>query len=902
MNSAPESTEIERPSFSAKVAKWIPIVLVAIFALYALSKLRPPRHEGNFDLETFGSLPAQEKGRVKPLDTVARNALLVMRGKQTVPDGPDVGYFEKLFYGKKSPRYLPAIEWFAELTLRPNEADKYKVFRIDHPEVLGLFGFEPGKEKYFSFNDLFHAEKIQNLRGEMDGILKEVNDFVANNPEATEQDRIKMRERLVPLYEETQKKHDALLAKVGEVERATRSIKLGEDLNRNNMLDEGEDLNQNKKLDPGPDPKKYTPYQRNLGQLYEAITLYDQLKNALYPQARAELFGPSYSNDLAVLDLRRELLKLGALENESMAIEALRDKPGALKQIQDFQASEAFLQGQARFAPLGIVPPESFVGNVSIENGSNKLRVSRKSDEAHFEQYGEDDFPTGKLKEFLSAQDQVKIGSFSTFRGIWRENQLREKLIKSVEEDDSATLTNIHDGREWLIDLCFYLTFALIAYGIFRRLKKKRSLGLAGFTAVCIFASLSCIWQVLFGLPSATTENVTLHDIDWISLPDSLLETRGQSAKGDPENVGKINPMVKSYADLSKTFQEGDHAKFNGIVKKLSDDFAKVAPLQWHDFKNLSPEQNFNAAQPFVTCMALYLVALILVFVSWLIWQDPLQKSAVGIAYVALTIHIIGLLVRIWIQGRPPVTNLYSSAIFISLGAVIFGLLFERIYRNGIGTAAAAIVGFVSLIIAHNLAMDGDTMEMLQAVLDTNLWLATHVVCITLGYVAMFVAGILAILYILRGILDLRFDKKAASSISSMIYGVTCFAVIFSFVGTMLGGIWADQSWGRFWGWDPKENGALLIVIWSAIVLHSRWGGIAKDRGIAALAIGGNIVTAWSWFGTNLLQEGLHSYGFSDSGFIWLMRFNATQLLFIAIAYLPKRLWRSELRSDPKTA
>ena len=884
MNSAPENIETERPSFRATVAKWTPIVLVAIFTLYALSKLRPPRHEGNFDLETFGSLPVQEKGRVKPLDTVARNALLVMRGKQTVPDGPDVGYFEKLFYGKKSPRYLSAMEWFAKLTLNPQEADGYKVFRIDHPEVLGLFGFEPGKEKYFSFNDLFHSEKIQQYRTKMDEILGEVNDFVANNPEATEQDRDEMRERLVPLYEETQKKHDDLLAKVGDIERAIRSIKLGEDLNRNNKLDDGEDLNQNKKLDPGPDSKKYTPYQRNLGQLYEAVTLYDQLKNALYPHARANLFGPSYSNDLAVLALRKELLKKGALENESLALEALRERPDALKQIQDFQASEAFLQGQARFAPLGIVPPESFKGTVSIDNDSNQLRSS-----------------SGKLSEFLNAQDQVKIGSFSTLQGIWRENQLREKLIKSVENDNLATLTNVHEGRNWLIDAGFYLAFALIAFFLFRRLQKKKSLGFAGFAAISIFVLFSCIWQILFGVPSATTEEVTLHDIDWISLPDSLLQTRGQSAKGDLENVGKIDPIVKSYADLSETFQEGDHAKFNGIVKKLSDDFTKIAPLQWHDFKNLSPEQSFNAAQPFVTCMALYLVALILVFFSWLIWQDPLQKSAVGIAYVALAIHMVGLLVRIWIQGRPPVTNLYSSAVFISLGAVLFGLIFERIYRNGIGTAAAAIVGFVSLIIAHNLAMDGDTMEMLQAVLDTNLWLATHVVCITLGYVAMFVAGILAILYILRGVLDLRFDKKTASSISSMIYGVTCFAVIFSFVGTMLGGIWADQSWGRFWGWDPKENGALLIVIWSAILLHARWGGIAKDRGIAALAIGGNIVTAWSWFGTNLLQEGLHSYGFSDSGFIWLMRFNVTQLVFIAIAYLPKRLWRSELGTRIKT-
>jgi len=350
-----------------------------------------------------------------------------------------------------------------------------------------------------------------------------------------------------------------------------------------------------------------------------------------------------------------------------------------------------------------------------------------------------------------------------------------------------------------------------------------------------------------------------------------------------------------SYAELSNSYQDRDHAKFNAVVRKLSENFGKVAPSQWHDFKNRIPEHTFNGAQPFVTCMALYLIALILVFLSWLVWQEPMQKSAVGIACLALVFHVVGLVVRIWIQGRPPVTNLYSSAIFISLGAVAFGLIFERIYRNGIGTASASIVGFLSLLVAHNLAMDGDTMEVLQAVLDTNFWLATHVVCITLGYVAMFVAGILGILYVLRGLLDRKFDKKTARSISSMIYGVTCFAVLLSFVGTMLGGIWADQSWGRFWGWDPKENGALLIVIWSAIVLHARWGGIAKDRGIAALAIFGNVITAWSWFGTNLLQEGLHSYGFSDAGFIWLMRFIGIQLFFIAIAYVPKGLWRSEL-------
>ncbi|MDE0822023.1 MAG: cytochrome c biogenesis protein CcsA, partial [Opitutales bacterium] len=129
---------------------------------------------------------------------------------------------------------------------------------------------------------------------------------------------------------------------------------------------------------------------------------------------------------------------------------------------------------------------------------------------------------------------------------------------------------------------------------------------------------------------------------------------------------------------------------------------------------------------------------------------------------------------------------------------------------------------------------------------------------------------------------------------SSMVYGITCFAVLFSFVGTMLGGIWADQSWGRFWGWDPKENGALLIVIWSAIVLHARWGGLVRERGIMMLSIFGNIVTAWSWFGTNLLQEGLHAYGFSNAGFFWLVKvFVPSQILLLLIGALPKSIWRS---------
>src|SRR6202035_94804 len=128
-----------------------------------------------------------------------------------------------------------------------------------------------------------------------------------------------------------------------------------------------------------------------------------------------------------------------------------------------------------------------------------------------------------------------------------------------------------------------------------------------------------------------------------------------------------------------------------------------------------------------------------------------LRRSAFYLIALAFVVHTCALIFRMVLEGRPPVTNLYSSAIFIGWGAMILGLIIERIYRVGIGAFVGAFAGFVPLLIAQNLAIGGDTMEMLRAVLDTNFWLATHVVVITLGYASTFFAGLLAILYIFLG-------------------------------------------------------------------------------------------------------------------------------------------------------
>ena len=382
-----------------------------------------------------------------------------------------------------------------------------------------------------------------------------------------------------------------------------------------------------------------------------------------------------------------------------------------------------------------------------------------------------------------------------------------------------------------------------------------------------------------------------------------------------------FQPALLKLAAIATAYRQETPAEFNRAVADyrsyLATGFSK-------EVRKGRAEFYYNDVKAFLHATIIYIVALVLAGSALLAFtvapnlSESLRRSAFNLVCLAGLIHTFGLIFRMVLEGRPPVTNLYSSAIFIGWGAMLLGLVLERIYRICIGAIVASLAGFVTLLIAHNLALGGDTMEMLRAVLDTNFWLATHVVVVTLGYASTFVAGLLAIIYIVLGLftpmLREKLGARSASSrqaagsmagklevgkaLAKMVYGIVCFATLFSFTGTVLGGIWADQSWGRFWGWDPKENGALLIVIWNAVILHARWGGMIRERGLMNMAVVGNIITSFSWFGVNMLGIGLHSYGFMDAAFNWLMLFVGVQLVFIAAGLLPLRLWRS-FRNHP---
>ena len=410
----------------------------------------------------------------------------------------------------------------------------------------------------------------------------------------------------------------------------------------------------------------------------------------------------------------------------------------------------------------------------------------------------------------------------------------------------------------------------------------------------------------------------------WVSSGASLL---------DFTKTGEFHPAMGLFARMATAYGQQKPSEFNRAVAEYQQ---WLAPKFAKEVKKGRAEFYYNDVKAFLHATIIYIFAFVLAGGAVLNYallpnlSEALRRSAFYLILLAGMVHTFGLVFRMVLEGRPPVTNLYSSAIFIGWGAMVLGVVLEKIYRISVGNAVASFAGFVTLLIAHNLALGGDTMEMLRAVLDTNFWLATHVVVVTLGYASTFVAGLLAVIYIFLGlftpILSQKLTQRSAAAISAamglaggaragiktavklssevgktevgkalakMVYGIVCFATLFSFTGTVLGGIWADQSWGRFWGWDVKENGALLIVLWNATILHARWGGLVKERGLMNMAVFGNIVTSWSWFGVNMLGIGLHSYGFMDAAFKWLMAFVGSQLLIIALGLLPLHLWAS---------
>jgi ABC-type transport system involved in cytochrome c biogenesis permease subunit len=340
---------------------------------------------------------------------------------------------------------------------------------------------------------------------------------------------------------------------------------------------------------------------------------------------------------------------------------------------------------------------------------------------------------------------------------------------------------------------------------------------------------------------------------EWISPSDAY------TMRGSPEELQR---ELDALRDMARAFVEGRQVDFdlagrtfvNSANKRIAD------PRQ---LKLLKTEVQYNLADAFYRSELLYGLAFLVALVSVAFRGKWLYRVALALVVLALIPHTYGIIARMAIMGRPPVTNLYATFIFVSWVCVAIGLAVEYLQRNRLGLITASSMGLALLMTSARFASDGDTMGVMVAVLDSNFWLATHVVTISIGYAGCCAAGLLGHIYLLQALRREPGDP-ALKETDQAIYGAQAFGLIFSFLGTMLGGIWADQSWGRFWGWDPKENGALVIVLWAAILFHARLGRMIGARGFAAGSVLGVIGVLCAWLGVNLLGVGLHSYGFTS--------------------------------------
>ena len=342
--------------------------------------------------------------------------------------------------------------------------------------------------------------------------------------------------------------------------------------------------------------------------------------------------------------------------------------------------------------------------------------------------------------------------------------------------------------------------------------------------------------------------------------------------------LARLEDVARSASDMPR------------FSKAISDLHGTVVPMAdaRGEYEKIGLEISYYKANLITNSLVVFILGFLLAAGLWLAPRvKALYLGASVAVLVATGMLTAAIVLRCMIRERPPVSTLYETVLFVTATGALIALAMEWINRQRMALSAAAILGVIGLFIANGYeTLDKkDTMPQLVAVLDTNFWLATHVTAITIGYSAGMLAALIASVYLVSKVLGVkRADPQYFRNLTRMTYGTLCFGLIFSVVGTILGGIWANESWGRFWGWDPKENGALLICLAQIVVLHARMGGYVRDFGIQMLAAFGGTVVAFSWFGVNLLGVGLHSYGFTSGIHTALWTYYGIQWGLMAVA------------------
>jgi cytochrome c-type biogenesis protein CcsB len=369
----------------------------------------------------------------------------------------------------------------------------------------------------------------------------------------------------------------------------------------------------------------------------------------------------------------------------------------------------------------------------------------------------------------------------------------------------------------------------------------------------------------------------------WMTVAD-LMKSNPKEAD---DSTGAIRKAKEQFQKVRAAFLSKSAEAFNAASADFIATLQETGPElgTYPTRQTIDLEVAYNHWAPFRFAWIFSMLAFFLVALSMGTNWKPLYAVGVVLFVLGFAAMIAGFGLRTAISGRAPVTNMYESVVYLALGTAVFGLIFELIYRSRYIMAAAAGVTTVALILADNCpAILDPSLKPLQPVLRSNFWLVTHVMSITLSYAAFALA--LGVSNITLGYYLVRSkNEEAIAALTRFTYKALQVGVLLLAIGTILGGVWADYSWGRFWGWDPKEVWALIALLGYLAVLHARYVGWVNELGLAALSVSCFALVVMAWYGVNfVLGAGLHSYGFGGGGQGYVYSAVALQMLYVAAA------------------
>ncbi len=368
----------------------------------------------------------------------------------------------------------------------------------------------------------------------------------------------------------------------------------------------------------------------------------------------------------------------------------------------------------------------------------------------------------------------------------------------------------------------------------------------------------------------------------WLSL--ASLTDQSATQAYTPEQLVELRKRVAALLDA---FKERKNDDWKNASSELGTFLAvSLGAKGYPSAASLKREKFYNDFRPFRWSWILYLVSLVSLTVFLVTQSKPFQWVGVGLFSAGFAVNTFGFILRMLVSGRPPVTNMYESVIWVSWGCVLFALLIGWSYKKAIILASSAVFAVVALVLADTLPSVLDpSIQPLEPVLRSNFWLTIHVLTITLSYAAFALS--LCLGNVVLGHFIFNPTKTSVIQFSSLyMYRAMQIGVVLLAAGTILGGVWADYSWGRFWGWDPKEVWALIALLLYLAVLHGRFSGLLQVFGFAAFTVLSFLGVLMAWYGVNfVLGAGLHSYGFGSGGTEYVIGYTLLQLAFIGVAY-----------------